>query len=72
MMFVIVQMISETGEPDEFVYEASITEQNEDTGDYVWSDLDDGGIIVEMTDRAVEQVRCMFPDHKIMSTRFSW
>lgn len=71
-MFVTVHMISETGEPDEFVYEASLLEQNEDTGDYVWSDLDDGAIIVEMTDRAVEQVRCLYPDHKVMSTHFDW
>lgn len=71
-MFVTVEMISETGEPDEFVYEASLTEQNEDTGDYVWSDLSDEEIIVEMMDRATEQVRCLFPDNKILSTRFEW
>jgi len=71
-MFVTVEMISETGEPDEFVYEASLTEQNEDTGDYVWSDLSDEGIIFEMMDRATEQVRCLFPDNKILSTRFEW
>ena len=38
-MFVIVQMISETGEPDEFVYEASLLEQKGETNDYIrrWS-----------------------------------
>lgn len=71
-MFVTVQMISELGEPDEFVYEADINEQNEDTGDFVWDDFAEAEMIVEMIDRAMEQVRCMFPDHKIMSTHFSW
>ena len=71
-MFVTVEMISEFGEPDEFVYEADINEQNEDTGDFVWDDLAEGEMIVEMIDRAMEQVRCMFPDHKIMSTKFHW
>lgn len=71
-MFVTVKMVSELGEPDEFVYEASLTEQNEDTGNYVWSDMSDEGIIVEMMDRATEQVRCLFPDHKILDATFTW
>jgi hypothetical protein len=71
-MFVTVKMISEEGEPDEFVYEAFLDEQNEDTGDYVWSDLGDEGIIVEMMDRATEQVRCLFPNHKILEAAFTW
>ena len=71
-MFVIVHMISELGEPEQFVYEADINEQNEDTGDFVWDDLSESCMIVEMTDRAIEQVRCLFPDHKITSTHFDW
>lgn len=71
-MFVTVKMISGEGEADEFVYGAFLDEQNEDTGDYVWSDLSDEGIIVEMMDRATEQVRCLFPDHKILEAAFTW
>ena len=71
-MFVTVEMINEFGEPDEFVYEADINEQNEDTGDFVWDDLSESAMIVEMIDRAIEQVRCLFPDYKILSTRFEW
>ena len=71
-MFVTIQMVSELGKPDSFSYSASLTEQNEDTLDYVWSDLSDGEIIVEMTDRAINQAEILFPDHKIMSTTFQW
>jgi hypothetical protein len=71
-MFVAVEMISEEGMAKDFTYEASLTEQNEDTLDYVWGHLEDSEIITEMVDRAMEQVRCLFPDHKIMSTKFEW
>jgi hypothetical protein len=72
-MFVTVEIVSELGDFDEFVYSASLTEQNEDTLDYVWSDLSDEEIIIEMMDRAMEQVRCLFPeDHKVLSARFEW
>lgn len=71
-MIAIVDMISEEGEADTFTYEAFLNEQNEDTGTFVWEDLSDDGIIVEMIDRATEQVRCLFPDHKIMGVRFEW
>jgi hypothetical protein len=71
-MFVTVKMVSELGEPDEFVYTAYLDEQNEDTGDFVWSDLSDQMVMVEMIDRGTEQVRCLFPDHKILGTSFSW
>lgn len=71
-MFVTVEMVTEKGVTDYFTYEASLYEQNEDTLDYVWLDLSDEELIVEMMDRAMEQVRCLFPDHKIMSTKFAW
>jgi len=71
-MIVTVEMISEEGIAEDFTYEASLTEQNEDTLDYVWGHLEDSEIITEMVDRAMEQVRCLFPDHKIMSTKFEW
>jgi len=71
-MFVTVEIVSESGDSDEFVYSASLTEQNEDTLVYVWSELSDEEIIIEMMDRAMEQVRCLFPDHKVLSARFEW
>jgi hypothetical protein len=71
-MFVNVEMVSENGIADNFTYEASLTEQNEDTLDYVWGNLEDSEIITEMVDRAMEQVRCLFPDHKVLSARFEW
>ena len=71
-MRVFVNMISEIGKADSFVYEAHLTEQNEDTGDYVWSGLDDGEIVTEMIDRAMEQARCLYPNHKVMSIHFEW
>ena len=71
-MIVTVEMVTEKGVAEDFTYEASLYEQNEDTLDYVWLDLSDEELIVEMVDRAMQQVSCLFPDHKIMSTKFAW
>jgi len=71
-MIVTVEVVSEKGVAEDFTYEASLYEQNEDTLDYVWLDLSDEELIVEMMDRAMQQVSCLFPDHKIMSTKFAW
>jgi hypothetical protein len=51
----------------EFLYEASPDEVNEDTGVPVFSDMTSDEIAQEVTDRAKEQARCLYPEHTVVA-----
>jgi hypothetical protein len=51
----------------EFIYEASPDEVNDDTGTPVFSDMTSDEIAQEMSDRAREQARCLYPEHSVVA-----
>jgi hypothetical protein len=60
-MCATITLVSPDGELGAFCYMADRDEEN-DFGDRVWDNMSDSEIIYEMTDRATEQVRIMYPE----------